>query len=71
MELVVFVAWKNSAGQTVAVGTGGITLASGTTGTAFAPLIRALTSGSYLVNVYAVTTDNNPVSNLQQINVTI
>jgi hypothetical protein len=41
-NLVVFAVWKNSASQTVAVTTGGLSLASGATGTAFAPLPSAL-----------------------------
>jgi len=61
-SLVVFAVWKNSAGQTVAVTTGGLTLASGATGTTFAPLAGALSSGTYTVNVFVITTSNNPVS---------
>ena len=61
-NLVIFAVWKNSAGQTVAVSTGGLTLASGATSTAFAPLVSPLPSGTYTVNVFVITTSNNPVS---------
>ena len=61
-NLVVFAVWKNSAGQTAAVTTGGLTLASGATGTTFAPLAGPLTSGTYTVSVFVITTANNPVS---------
>jgi hypothetical protein len=70
-NLVVFAVWKNGAGQTVAVTTGGLTLASGATGTAFAPLTNALPSGSYTVNVFVITTDNKPVSSTTTISVTV
>jgi len=70
-NLVVFAVWKNGAGQTVAVATGGLTLASGATGTAFAPLTNALPSGSYTVNVFVITTSNNPVSSTTTISVTV
>ncbi len=68
-NLVVFAVWKNSAGQTVAVTTGGLTLASGATGTAFAPLAGALPSGTYSVSVFVITTGNNPVSSTTSISV--
>jgi len=61
-NLVVFAVWKNSIGQTVAVTTGGLTLAAGASGSAFAPLAGSLPSGSYTVNVFVVTTSNTPVS---------
>ncbi len=70
-SLVVFAVWKNSAGQTVAVTTGGLTLASGATGTAFAPLAGALPSGTYSVSVFVVTTSNNPVSASTTISVAV
>jgi hypothetical protein len=66
-NLVVFAVWKNSAGQTVAVTTGGLTLASGASGSAFAPLPGSLPSGSYTVNVFVVTTSNAPVSSTTSI----
>ena len=66
-SLVVFAVWKNSAGQTVAVTTGGLTLASGAQGTAFAPLSGGLASGSYSVNVFVITTGNLPVSSTTSI----
>lgn len=66
-NLVVFAVWKNEAGQTVAVTTGGLTLASGATGTAFAPLAGQLPSGTYTVNVFVITTGNNPVSSTTSI----
>jgi len=61
-NLVVFAVWKNSAGQTVAVTTGGLSLAAGASGTTFAPLAGALPSGSYSVSVFVITTSNQPVS---------
>jgi len=61
-SLVVFAVWKNSLGQTAAVTTGGLTLAAGASGTAFAPLQGALSSGTYTVNVFVITTSNAPVS---------
>lgn len=70
-NLVVFAVWKNSAGQTVAVTTGGLTLASGATGTAFAPLAGALPPGTYTVNVFVITTSNNPVSSTTTISVAV
>jgi len=66
-NLVVFAVWKNSAGQTVAVTTGGLTLNSGASGTAFAPLAGALASGTYTVSVFAITTGNLPVSSTTSI----
>jgi len=59
---VVFAVWKNSVGQTAAVTTGGLTLAAGASGTAFAPLAGSLTSGSYTVSVFVITTSDAPVS---------
>jgi hypothetical protein len=61
-NLIVFAVWKNAAGQTVAVSTSGLTLASGATGAAFAPLASALPTGSYTVNIFVWTTSNNSVS---------
>jgi hypothetical protein len=71
LDLVVFAVWKNSASQTVAVTTGGLTLASAETGTAFAPLASSPQSGTYTVNVFAVTTGNQPVSPTFLFSVTI
>lgn len=71
LDMVVFSIWKNNLGQTVAVTTGGITLPPGATGTAFAPLVGALPRGSYLVIVFAITTNNNPVSITLEFSVTI
>ena len=70
-NLVVFAVWKNGAGQTLAVTTGGLTLASGATGSAFAPLASALPSGSYSVSVFVITTGNNPVSLATSISATV
>ncbi len=70
-NLIVFAVWKNGGGQTVAVTTGGLSLASGATGTAFAPLPNALPSGTYTVNVFVITTSNNPVSTQTTITVTV
>lgn len=70
-NLVVFAVWKNSAGQTVAVTTSGLTLAAGASGTAFAPLVSALPSGSYTVNVFVWTTSNQPVSSTTTISVSV
>ena len=70
-NLVVFAVWKNSASQTVAVSTGGLTLASGATGTAFCPLVGGLPSGSYTVTVFVITTANNPVSSTTSIAATV
>jgi len=69
-NLVVFAVWKNSIGQTVAVTTGGLTLASGASGSAFAPLAGALPSGSYTVSVFVITTGNLPVSSTTSITAT-
>jgi len=69
-NLVVFAVWKNSAGQTVAVTTGGLTLASGASGSAFAPLAGGLASGSYTVSVFVITTGNLPVSSTTSITAT-
>jgi hypothetical protein len=60
-DLWVFAVWTISGGETFAVTTGGLTLAPGASGIAFAPLLNPLTSGSYLVFVFAVTT-SGPVS---------
>jgi hypothetical protein len=62
LDLVVFAVWKNSVDQTVAVSTGGLTMATSATGTAFAPLTDPLASGSYTVIVFAVGTNNDPDS---------
>jgi len=66
-NLVVFAVWKNSVGQTVAVTDGGLTLAAGASGSAFAPLAGALPSGTYTVSVFAITTANTPVSSTTSI----
>jgi len=68
-NLVVFAVWKNSAGQTVAVTTAGLTLAPGANGTAFAPLVSPLPSGTYTVNIFVITTGNSPVSSTTTITV--
>jgi len=70
-NLVVFAVWKNSAGQTVAVTTGGLTLAAGATGSAFAPLASPLPSGAYSVSVFVITTGNNPVSSTTNFSVAV
>jgi hypothetical protein len=71
-NLIAFAVWKNSAGQTVAVTTGGLgTMASGATTTTFAPLLSALPSGSYTVNVFVVTTGNLPVSSTTSITASV
>ncbi len=69
-DLVVFAVWKNSAGQTVAVTTGGLTLATGMSGTMLAPMVSPLPSGTYIVSVFAVTTSDNPVSIVMDLYVT-
>ena len=56
LDLMVFAVWKNSAAQTVVVTTGGLTLASAATDTAFAPLASPPPSGTYTVNVFTVAT---------------
>jgi hypothetical protein len=70
-NVIVFAVWKNSAGQTVAVSTGGLNLAVGATGTAFAPLFSPLPSGTYTVNIFVITTSNQPVSITTTISVTV
>jgi hypothetical protein len=70
-NLVVFAVWKNGGGQTVAVTTGGLTLASGATGSTFAPLAGGLPGGSYSVTVFVITTSNNPVSSTTSISVSV
>jgi len=68
---IVFAVWKNSAGQTVAVSTGGLNLAAGATGTAFLPLSAPLASGSYTVSVFVITVGNAPDSSATSINVSV
>jgi hypothetical protein len=70
-NLVVFAVWKNGGGQTVAVTTGGLTLASGATGSTFAPLASGLPTGSYSVTVFVITTSNNPVSSTTSLSVSV
>jgi len=70
-NLIVFAVWKNSAGQTVAVTTSGLTLAAGASGTAFAPLTSPPPSGSYTVNVFVWTTNNLSVSTTTAITVSV
>jgi len=62
LDLLVFAVWKNSGGQTVAVPTGGLTVAPGENGTAFAPLAGSLPTGLYSVSVFVITANDNPVS---------
>jgi hypothetical protein len=71
-NLLVFATWKNAAGQTVAVTSGGLPspMAAGATGSAFAPLPAPLPSGTYTVSVFVITTGNNPVSSTTTITVT-
>lgn len=61
-SVVVFAVWKNNAGQTMGVGTAGLTVASGATDEAFVPQPVGLASGTYTVNIFVVTTANIPVS---------
>ena len=70
-NLIVFAVWKNSAGQTVAVTTSGLTLAAGASGTAFAPLTSPPPSGSYTVNVFVWTTNNLSVSSTTSISASV
>ena len=67
LNLVPFAVWKDSQGQTVAVTTGGLTLASGATDIAFAPSLNALPSGHYVVFIFVVDTYNSPVSTVTTI----
>jgi hypothetical protein len=71
LNVLVFAVWKNSAGQTVAVTTGGLTIDPGKTAPAFAPLTSPLPSGTYTVNIFVVTASNQPVSTTTTITVTI
>ena len=68
---IVFAVWKNGAGQTVAVTTGGLNLAVGATGSAFMPLQAPLASGSYTVSIFVITTSNVPDSVSTPISVTV
>jgi len=69
-SLVAFAVFKNGAGQTVAVATGGLTLASGASGSTFAPLASPLPPGTYTVNVFVITTANQGVSSTTTISAT-
>jgi hypothetical protein len=62
LHLAVFAVWEDSAGRTFAVTTAGMGLMTGASGVGFAPLLNPLASGRYLVFVFVVTTENNPVS---------
>jgi hypothetical protein len=68
--LVVFAVWTGTGG-TQCVGTGGLTLAAGASGTAFAPCSSPPPAGTYTVNVFVITTSNQPVSVKTTITVTV
>ncbi len=70
-NVVVFAVFKNSAGQTVGIGTGSLTAGAGATQSVFIADPVGLASGTYSVNIFVFTTNNLPVSAQTTISVTV
>jgi hypothetical protein len=70
-SVVVFAVFKNSAGQTVGIGTGSLTVGAGATQSVFIADPVGLASGTYSVSIFVVTTGNLPVSVTTTISVTV
>jgi len=70
-SVVAFAVFKNSAGQTVGIGTGSLTVGAGKTQSVFIAAPVGLASGTYSVSIFVVTTGNLPVSVTTTISVTV
>ncbi len=70
-SVVVFAVFKNSAGQTMGIGTGSLTVGAGATQSVFIAEPVGLASGTYSVSIFVFTTGNLPVSVSTSISVTV
>ena len=70
-SVVVFAVFKNSAGQTMGIGTGSLTVGAGSTQSVFIADPVGLASGTYSVSIFVFTTGNLPVSVSTSISVTV
>jgi hypothetical protein len=70
-SVVVFAVFKNSAGQTMGIGTGSLTVGAGATQSVFIAEPVGLASGTYSVSIFVFTTGNLPVSVSTTISVTV
>jgi hypothetical protein len=70
-SVVVFAVFKNSAGQTMGIGTGSLTVGAGATQSVFLADPVGLASGAYSVNIFVYTTGNLPVSVTSTVSVTV
>ena len=71
IDVVMFAVWKAGAGgPTVAVETGGGTVASGQTANFYVP-VYGIGAGTYTVLVFGVTANNYPVTSELQVQMTL
>ena len=70
-SVIVFAVFKNSAGQTMGIGTGSLTVGAGATQSVFIAEPVGLASGTYSVSIFVFTTGNLPVSVSTTISVTV
>ena len=70
-SVIVFAVFKNSAGQTMGIGTGSLTVGAGSTQSVFIAEPVGLASGTYSVSIFVFTTGNLPVSVASTISVTV
>lgn len=70
-SVVIFAVFKNSAGQTMGIGTGSATFNAGATQSVFIADPVGLASGSYSVSIFVFTSGNLPVSTSTSISVTV
>ncbi len=70
-NVVIFAVFKNSAGQTMGIGTGSATFGAGSTQSVFIADPVGLASGAYSVSIFVFTTGNLPVSVSTTISVTV
>ena len=71
LALVLFAVWKDSAGQTVALNTCGVSMAIGETTTCYVPIFN-VTPGTYNVYLFVISFPyNDPVSIAVTVQVTI
>jgi hypothetical protein len=71
-SLLLFAVWTNTVtGQVACVGVGSVSLAAGVSNSAVFAACPSIASGSYSVNIFVITTGNQPVSVKTTISVTV
>jgi len=71
LDVVVFAVWKTAeSGATIAVETGGASVAAGQTGSFYVPVFN-IGEGIYVVTVFGVTPGNNPITLPLQLQITL